>query len=77
MNNVGQILIAVAILVVAVVGFMASGRFAGLKQQEIRNEAMYQCAMSSKYEVTDAGGATVSYPVEELYNKCLSAKNVN
>jgi hypothetical protein len=67
-NIIGALLIALAI---AGVGFYASSQWTALKQQELRNTARYQCAVSSNYETIDPSGAKVSYPVEELYKKCL------
>jgi hypothetical protein len=70
---IGSVLVAAAI-----VGgvFYATSQWSAVKQQELKNMARYQCALSSKYETTDPAGATVSYPVEELYNKCLSDMGV-
>lgn len=71
-------IIGAVILAAAIAGgiFYATSQWTALKQQEINNTARYQCAMSSKYETKDAGGATVSYPVEELYFKCLKEMGV-
>ena len=55
----------------AYIGFMGLTTF----QTMVKNEAEYQCATSSKYEVKD-GEATVSYPVKELYNKCKADKGI-
>jgi hypothetical protein len=46
-----------------------------IENKRVRNEAMYQCATSSKYEVVD-GDAIVSFPVKEVYEKCLAEKGI-
>lgn len=63
-------------LAIAGVGFYAITKFSALKAKEIDNTARYQCAVSSKYETTDPSGAKVSYPVEELYKKCLGEMGI-
>lgn len=47
-----------------------------IKQTEIRNQAMFQCASISSYTTEDEAGATVSFPVEDVYAKCLDEKGV-
>lgn len=74
-NILGQVLVAASIASFAMVGYFAVGKYLELRQVEIENEARYQCALSSRYE-TKSGDALVSYPVTELYEKCLKEKNL-
>ena len=62
--------------VLAAVLLVATDKFATLREKEIENEARFQCAESSRYQVTDAGGAIVWYPVNDLYIKCLNEKGI-
>jgi hypothetical protein len=71
MNNIGLILIGIALFVIAgIAGYIAVGYM-----KKIENEARYQCAMSVRYEVTE-NGSTISYPPEDLYEDCLSEKGL-
>ena len=69
----GLVVVAAAILVAAV---MVSGQWASLKKQELNNQASFECAQSSRYSITKTDGTTVWYPVEDLYKKCLSEKEI-
>lgn len=60
----------------AAVSFVGINKFASLKQIEIENEARFQCAQSSRYEVQQSKGVTVWYPVPDLYKKCLTEKGI-
>jgi hypothetical protein len=62
--------------VLAAVLLVATDKFATLREKEIENEARFQCAESSRYQVTDASGAIVWYPVNDLYIKCLNEKGI-
>lgn len=62
--------------VLAAVFFVATDKFAVLRKQEIENEARFQCAQSSRYQVTEATGVIVWYPVNDLYIKCLNEKGI-
>ena len=73
-NIIAAVLIALAI---AGVGFYGVSTFAQIKTREVNNAARYQCAQSSRYTTEDESGATVSYPVEELYVKCLEEMGIN
>ncbi len=73
MDLTSSIIIAGSIIVA---GYIATSTFAGLYQQAIANEARYQCALSSKYLVKQNNNVEVSYPVQDLYNKCLTEKNI-
>lgn len=76
-NILGQVLVAASIASFAMVGYFAAGKYLELRQVEIENEARYQCALSSKYELNNVqNSTTVSYPVAELYEKCLREKNL-
>jgi hypothetical protein len=69
---IGLLFVSIAI---GAIGFFSTSTYQGLKQQEINNEARYQCAMSSRYETVEKE-VTVWYPVQELYEKCLDEKNI-
>lgn len=73
LHLVGLTLIALAI---AGVGWYGVITYEYYKKMEMQNQARFYCAQSSRYETKDAGGATVSYPVEELYLKCLGEMGV-
>lgn len=73
MNLTNALVIAVAI--VAVGGYFTY-TYQQLKAQENRNEAQYQCALSSRFTTKDANNNEVWYPVQDLYDKCLKNKNI-
>lgn len=50
--------------------------YAGLKRQELNNQARFECAQSSRYTVVQQSGITVWYPAQDLYQKCLEEKNI-
>jgi len=65
-----------AVAIVSLIAFVFYGFvFIETQAQMAENEARFQCAQSSKYEVTD-GDAIVSYPVAQLYEKCLKEKGI-
>jgi len=75
--NFPQYLIAIAILVVGILLSVVSVLvFAPLYRNYLSNEASYQCAQSYRFTLTKADGTSVSYPMTELYQKCLSEKKV-
>lgn len=43
----------------------------------IKNQAIDGCAQAYRYESTLSNGAIVSYPMTELYEKCLEQKGVS
>ncbi len=75
MNNILQRIVAVAIITAVAVGVYLGFQFLTLQKRELVNTAKYQCATSSSYSVKD-GNATVSYPVTDLYDKCLKEKGI-
>ncbi|OGH16164.1 MAG: hypothetical protein A3C30_02770 [Candidatus Levybacteria bacterium RIFCSPHIGHO2_02_FULL_40_18] len=62
----------ITLLVLAYVGFA----LLNLEKKRAENEARYQCAVSSKYEIRD-GDANVSFPVKEVYKECLREKEID
>ncbi|KKR89724.1 MAG: hypothetical protein UU39_C0027G0003 [Candidatus Woesebacteria bacterium GW2011_GWD1_41_12] len=58
------------------VSFVGLNKFASLREIEIENEARFQCAESSRYQVTGADNVIVWYPVSDLYSKCLQEKGI-
>lgn len=71
MNNLGLIIIGIALLVISGI----AGWFTVGYMKSVENEARYQCAMSVRYEV-EQDGTTISYPPEDLYEECLSEKGI-
>jgi hypothetical protein len=49
--------------------------FLWLKEKEVNNEARYQCAQSSRYEVT-TDSSSIWYPAKDLYEECLNEKGL-
>lgn len=75
MNKILLNLLGIAgILALGVLAYVGYSML-NIETQRARNEAMYQCALSSKYEVATAN-ATVSYPVKDVYQNCLSEKGI-
>jgi len=62
--------------VLAAVLLVATDKFATLRTSEMENEARFQCAQSSRYQVTQPDGVIVWYPVSDLYSKCLQEKGI-
>jgi len=71
---IASVIIMIGLVTLAGVGYLALERFSELKEKQLANEARFQCAQSSRYQIQD-GVATVWYPVEELYLKCLKEKD--
>ncbi len=68
--TIGLSILALAVVVVAM-------QYIWIKEQEVKNEARFACAQSSRYQTTDKStGATVWYPVQDLYEKCLREKGL-
>lgn len=73
MTNVIVAVVGLGMVAVAAYGIMT---FSALKQTEVKNEGRYQCAVSSRYESKVNEETTVWYPVDDLYQKCLSEKGL-
>lgn len=66
--DLASIIWAVIAVAAIVVASMQSGKYLKLK-------AMDDCARATRYEVTDKNtGAKASYPVTDLYEKCVTSK---
>jgi hypothetical protein len=72
MKIVYAIIGAVFVAVVAVASF----QFLAIKRTEVINAARFECAQSSRYQVTTNPTTTVWYPMEEMYNTCLFEKGI-
>jgi hypothetical protein len=71
-----ELIYIIGILIIAgsiIYGVVA---YSGLKTKEINNQARFECAQSSRYTITQQDGSIVWYPVEDLYKKCLTEKNI-
>lgn len=64
----------IGIAAIAVAGYYAF-MTTTLHAKEVENEARFQCASSSRYQVVK-DGTTIWYPAAELYTKCLQEKGV-
>ena len=73
--TITSILIVIAFGVGIYLAYATATQFIALKKQEIENKARFECAQSSKYEVTD-DNTTVSYPITNLYKACLKEKGI-
>jgi hypothetical protein len=76
MNKIVSIICTLVAAAFVAVFAMLGFQFITLKQTELKNEAGFQCAQSSRYQVTQKDGTVVWYPVEELYNKCIKEKGL-
>ncbi|MBP6044978.1 MAG: hypothetical protein WAT72_00010 [Microgenomates group bacterium] len=59
--------------------FLSFALFFSLKKIDtyLKNQAIYQCALISRYEQTDQKtGTKVSYPVADVYKQCLKDKGI-
>lgn len=62
-----------------VVIFLSVALFFGLKKADVflTNQAINQCALISRFEQSDQEKNTkVSYPVADVYKKCLKDKGI-
>lgn len=69
--NIATLVLSV---VVAGVGYMAVSAYRdelSTYATQVERQGRYQCAMISQYSTQDESGATVTYPVESIYQKCL------
>lgn len=70
-----KIIITSSLVGHVIVAGLFSYAFISQEKTNAINEAKYQCAMSVRYEVT-TDEATISYPPEDLYEKCLDDKGI-
>ena len=75
MDTIFKITIAIALIGHLIVAAIFSFAFINQSKANALNEAKYQCAMSVRYEVK-TNDTTISYPPEDLYQKCLSEKGI-
>lgn len=71
LSAIAQILIAVAIVVMAVVMYLYMPKV----EQFVENTARHECAQDYRLNFTD-DNTTVSRPIDDLYAKCLTEKNI-
>ncbi len=76
MNKFVPILYIVTIVVGVAIAAYSALTFLDLKRWEVENEARFQCAQSSRYQITQTNGVTTWYPATELYNACLRQKGI-
>ncbi len=64
------------IITIVWLAFLAGALFLALQRFDsfLKLKAMGDCGQSSHYQVKDKSGALVSYPVKEVYEKCLKEK---
>jgi len=65
--------------VVLVILFLSVALFFSLKRVDssIKNKAIYECAITSRFEQTNEENKTkVSYPVADIYKQCLKDKGI-
>ena len=74
LSALAQILIAGAIASIA----YAAMQYIPTAQKFVDNTAKHDCAMEYRLEFLDAkANTTVSRPIEDLYQECLTDKKVN
>lgn len=70
LNTIGVgVLIALGAIIFGVIELTT------LSNKNANNQARFECAQISKYQVT-TDDATVSYPVADVYKKCLLEKGL-
>ena len=74
-NRLLNIILSLAVLAGVIVMAIFAFMYLGLKQKEVENEARYQCAQSSRYEINN-GKNTIWYPAADLYSACLREKGI-
>ena len=77
MKNITYLVSFIITVIVAAVCLIGINKFASLKQKEIENEARFQCAQSSRYQIQQSKDVIVWYPVKDLYSACLAEKGIN
>lgn len=76
-DHIIKIITAVSFVAAVAVSAWLGMQYLSIKRHEVANEARFQCAQSSRYQVTERQtGATTWYPMEELYQKCLKEKGI-
>lgn len=75
MNTKLQFMYTLAVIAGVIILGVFAFFYLSFKQQEVQNEARFQCAQSSVYQVTN-GKTVVSYPVSDLYTACLREKGL-
>jgi hypothetical protein len=70
-----KIIIAITFAALTLIAGVFSFGFLSIQNTLAQNEARSQCAQSVRYEVkTDT--TTISYPPDNLYQKCLKEKGL-
>ena len=76
MEKVAKIIIAFSMLTGVIIAGYFGMRFLAIFDRQTTIQARAACAQSSRYQVTQADGAIVWYPVQNLYEACLSENDV-
>ena len=75
MDTIFKIILSIALIGHLIVAAIFSYAFINQGKTNAVNEVKHQCAMSVRYEVT-TDDTTISYPPEDLYQKCLLDRGI-
>jgi hypothetical protein len=73
------VVVAVSVLVATVLGLQKVDTFLKLQEQQLRNEAIDQCATASRYVYTDTSDKLTKVteePSQNFFSECLKLKNI-
>jgi hypothetical protein len=76
MEKVSKYSIAFSLLAGVIIAGYVGMRFLAIFDRQTTIQARASCAQSSRYQVTQADGAIVWYPVQDLYEACLAENGV-
>jgi len=75
MNRTILNILGVTLIIALAAIFISAFMFVVIENKKADDEARYNCALISKYEVEDKQ-AKVSYPVKDVYEDCLTEKGL-
>lgn len=67
----GQLILAASILIAVFLIYLTADRYLGLKQAELKQEAVRLCLEASSYTFDDGAGVVTREPIENTYQNCL------
>lgn len=76
MNNIGLIILSIAIVLVGVLGFFVGNNFYSAYKSEVENKARFECAQIARVEVKESETIKGFYPEKSAYENCLDEKGL-
>ena len=73
-KDVGMVAVAVAMIIVAVMGFMRVDKFVDLANRKLQNTAVDECSRNSRYISDNGVGIRIEEPIKDAFEACMTEK---